>query len=155
MNRTNIHANCLVIGTKGVLIRGASGSGKSSLCDALLEAARIRGQHAAFIADDQVLVSSVAGRVIAEPPQAISGMAEVRGFGLVKVPHLPKAHVHMVIDLVSLDDIERFPEVSVTRTAVGDAQLPCISCPANAPQSAIRLIRWAFKHLFPGIADYF
>ncbi|QDG74657.1 HPr kinase/phosphorylase [Labrenzia sp. PHM005] len=155
MSRSTIHANCLVVGTKGILIRGASGSGKSSLSETLIESAQVRGQFAALVSDDRVQLRVETGRLIAEPPSTLQGLMETRGFGIVQVRHLPKAQVHLIVDLIDLEEMERIPELAVANVMLEGAQLSGIKCPAVAPQSALRLIRWAFKHLFPGSPDYF
>ena len=58
-----IHACALVIGETGVLIRGASGAGKSSLVLALLEAAAAKGLFARLVADDRVALRASETRI--------------------------------------------------------------------------------------------
>ena len=54
MTAPTVHATAIVIGETGVLIRGRSGSGKSSLALALVARVRLAGGFAAFVADDRV-----------------------------------------------------------------------------------------------------
>lgn len=155
MSPVNIHANCVVIGTKGILIRGDSGAGKSVLTERLAEAARVRGNFAALVADDRVLVTSAAGRLAAAPPETIKGQMEVRGFGIVGSRFLGRAQIHLIVDLAELKELERLPENPVTFETVEGIALPRVVCPQNAPDAALRLIRWGFRYSFPQCPDYF
>jgi serine kinase of HPr protein (carbohydrate metabolism regulator) len=155
MTSASIHANCVVIGTRGVLIRGGSGSGKSCLSETLIEAARARGQFAALTADDRVLLRAEAGRLLAGPPHAIKGLMEVRGFGIVRPDFMPAARVHLVVDLIEPAQMERLPEKAVDSVIVEEVELPGIRCPSMTPHAAVCLVRWAFRSSFPQSPDYF
>ncbi|MBM3488544.1 MAG: hypothetical protein FJX67_18250, partial [Alphaproteobacteria bacterium] len=50
-----LHATCIAVDGIGVLVRGASGAGKSDLALRLIDAG------ARLVADDQVLVEAAAG----------------------------------------------------------------------------------------------
>ena len=56
MTASNHHACALEIHGTGILIKGSSGSGKTSLMLGLLERAKLENLNAAMIADDQVLL---------------------------------------------------------------------------------------------------
>ena len=49
--RTNVHATGLVLGRVGLMLRGPSGSGKSLLALALIEAWTARGKSARLVAE--------------------------------------------------------------------------------------------------------
>lgn len=104
----SVHATCVVIGEAGVLIRGPSGSGKSSLAAALLDHGAARGLFARLVADDRVRLEAGHGRLIASAPEAIAGLIERRGLGVTPAPHLPRALVRLVVDIE--DAPERMPE---------------------------------------------
>ncbi|MCJ2094174.1 HPr kinase/phosphatase C-terminal domain-containing protein [Methylobacterium sp. J-072] len=104
----SLHAACVALGESGVLIRGPSGSGKSSL--ALLLAAESDG---AFVADDRVICERRAGALVARPHDALVGQVEIRGQGILPVQELglairPEAIVRLAIDLVA--ESRRLPE---------------------------------------------
>ncbi|MFN3129606.1 HPr kinase/phosphorylase [Roseibium sp.] len=155
MTAKNIHANCVVIGTKGLLIRGKSGSGKSSLSEAILEAARSRGHFAALVADDRVLLNGETGRLLAEPPKVLKGLMEVRGCGIVRAEFLRQAQVHLIVDLCQREALERLPEEHCNKETVLGVVCPLLRCPEDDIFSSVRLIRWAFRHLYSNSPDYF
>ncbi len=94
-----IHATCVVIEGQGVLIRGRSGAGKTSLALALLEAAENRGLLARLVADDRVYISAKNGRLLAQTPAPIAGLIERRGEGVFPIAHVPEAQVALVVDV--------------------------------------------------------
>ena len=149
-----VHANCVIVGTAGLLIRGGAGSGKSSLADYLVEAARAKGNLGQLVADDYTHIAAVDGRLQAHAPQAIEGRMEVRGFGVVEAPFAPGAQIHLAIDLTSAETIERMPEQPLGHVVLDGVQLPVIVCPQNDPAHSLRLIRWALRTLFPKGPDY-
>ena len=103
-----LHAACVSLGDSGILIRGASGSGKSSL--ALLLAAEADG---ALVADDTVVCASRAGALVARAHDAIAGRVEIRGQGILAAAELGLAVrteviVSLVVDLAA--ELPRLPE---------------------------------------------
>lgn len=105
------HATCLRLGTRGVLLRGPSGSGKSDLAFRL-----IRGTWAAeLVADDQVLIEAEGGALFASAPVALAGLIELRGLGLLQMPYVPRVRLHLVVDLVPRDDVPRMPDPAALR----------------------------------------
>ncbi len=119
----NIHATALVVGERGVLIAGASGSGKSRLAMDLLQAARSRGRFAALVSDDQVMLRRVDDRVIAVAPHSIRGLIEVRGVGILKRPYLDRAVMHLA---VATGAGERLPASDETYEPVSGVTLPLL-----------------------------
>lgn len=92
----------------GVLLRGPSGSGKSDL------ALRLLADGWTLIADDRVILTVAGTRLVARGPDALRGMLEVRGIGIVRLTTgewASAADVQLVVDLVaSADDVPRMPE---------------------------------------------
>lgn len=97
-----LHASCVSVKGRGLLILGPSGSGKSAL------ALQMMALGADLVADDRTLVSPEKGRLIARAPAAISGLIEARFLGLLNAPSVPQAEVALVIDLSQLET-ERLP----------------------------------------------
>ena len=106
-----VHGTCVELFGLGVLLRGASGSGKSDL------ALRLIDGGARLIADDQVVLTVEAGRVRASVPPRIAGRMEVRGLGVVDVAAVDTAPGGLVVDLVAPSAVARLPEPSECRLA--------------------------------------
>ena len=98
-----IHACCVAIGGRGVLIAGPSGSGKSDLVVRLLD----RG--AVLVSDDYTVVGGRDGWLLASPPPNIAGKIEIRGVGIVQRPFAADIPVALLVDAGSPP--ERMPEV--------------------------------------------
>lgn len=102
----NIYATCLELNHKGILLIGPSGSGKSDLALRL-----IKEKQAILISDDRINIEIVSGAIIASCPQTIQGLLEVRGIGIVKMPHKEQTKISLVIELTNnLEEIERLPQ---------------------------------------------
>lgn len=86
-------ASCVVIGGRGILIEGPTGSGKSGL------ALRLIDRGAKFIGDDGVLLQAEEGRLVARPHPRIRGLLEVRNLGLLTFPCLEQAAIALVVRL--------------------------------------------------------
>jgi len=90
---TNLHGSVVAFGARGLLILGASGSGKSAL------ALRLVQRGAALVADDRVQVVRRGGALVASAPAALQGLIEVRGVGLLRLPPVPEAVLTLAVDL--------------------------------------------------------
>ena len=132
--RPSIHANCVVAGEAGVLIRGASGAGKSRLSEAIIERAQAKGLFARLVADDRTLVAAHGGRLVARAPAAIAGLIERRGVGICQTPHLSAAVVRLVVDIEP--DAERLPTENARRTVLDGIDLPRLVTAPRDPEAA-------------------
>lgn len=101
---TLIHATCIALAGRGVLLRGPSGAGKSDL------ALRLIDDGALLVSDDQTELERDGETLLARPPTTIAGLLEVRGVGLVRMPYLKCVSLHLAIDLVAPSQVERLPE---------------------------------------------
>lgn len=122
-----VHASCVVVGEAGILIRGASGAGKSSLCLALIEAATARGLFARLVGDDRIALARIGGALLARPVSPLEGLLEVRGVGLLRRPHLPAARVRLVVDRME-EPPPRLPEEAQTIVEILGVALPRLAC---------------------------
>jgi len=98
-----IHGTCVELYGLGVLLRGPSGSGKSDLALRLID----DGAH--LVADDQVVLTTKAGRIQAAAPTQIAGRIEVRGIGIVDVATIEAVQIVLIVNLVAPADIPRMP----------------------------------------------
>jgi serine kinase of HPr protein (carbohydrate metabolism regulator) len=107
----NIHATCIRLAqagrafgapaSAGVLLLGPSGAGKSDLALRLIE----RG--AQLVADDRTDLFIRRNRLHASAPKRIAGYMEIRGLGIVELPHAAAVRISLVVDLKH--DVARMP----------------------------------------------
>jgi serine kinase of HPr protein (carbohydrate metabolism regulator) len=136
-----VHATAVAIEGCAALIRGPAGAGKSDLalrCIAQPASGLLRA-HAALVADDQVLLRIAAGRATAHPPEAIRGLIEVRGLGIVPVPYVAEARVCLLANLVEGCRIERLPEPDLHLEFHG-ISLPYMELSAFEASAPIKLL---------------
>lgn len=121
---STIHASAVLVGRKSALIRGPSGSGKSSLTWRLLQAAAQGAlPFARLVADDRAFVEAHAGRLLVRPAPALAGLIEIRGLGIRKLAYEPVAAVGLVVDLAA-PDAERHPGASAFQADIAGVSLP-------------------------------
>lgn len=126
-----IHGSVVLMGARGVLIRGPAGSGKSHLVLQALAAAQTGLlTFARLVADDRVELAAAHGRLIARAPAELAGLLEVRGLGIRRTAYEPSAVVTLVFDLA--DPLaQRMPEEQDATTVVEGIRLPRLSIPAG------------------------
>ncbi|HEX2655184.1 MAG TPA: serine kinase [Xanthobacteraceae bacterium] len=121
------HGSVVLVGARGIFIRGAAGAGKSRLVLALLEAAAAgRIPFARLVADDRVHLTATNGTLLARPPQALAGRMEIRGIGIVSVEFESVAKVDLVVDLAD-QNAARLPEPADCTVTIAGVPLPRVS----------------------------
>ncbi|MEO1198320.1 MAG: serine/threonine protein kinase [Pseudomonadota bacterium] len=138
-----VHATAVAIGRSGVLMRGASGSGKSSLARGLLSQAG-PSRFRALIADDQTKLTRAGSALIGSSPEAIAGRMEWRGLGILTVPALPRCRIDLVVDLVPAVSADRLPPEPDEEMLLG-ISLPRHTLPSIA-ETAVYLQRLFEDH---------
>lgn len=130
-----VHASAVLVGERGVLIRGAAGSGKSALLLGLLAT-----DPAAtwLIADDRVILTAVHGRLVAAAPPALAGLMEIRGQGIVRRPFVSPAPIDLVVDLVPLASAERMPADAASGPVEG-VELQLLRLPVGSGDGPARV----------------
>ena len=133
-----LHATTVAIGEVAVVIEGRSGSGKSDL------ALRLIGRGAVLVSDDQTLLIRRGETLIARAPDTIAGQIEVRGIGIVTMPHVSEAPVGLIVRLG--DEDQRMPERRARRIAgVQVAEATFDPFRASTPLKVEIALREAFK----------
>jgi serine kinase of HPr protein (carbohydrate metabolism regulator) len=129
LSSETIHASCVSIKGRAVLIEGRSGEGKSDL------ALRLIDRGAVLVSDDQTVCHRQGGKLIASPPATIAGRIEVRGLGILEMPYVERVPVALLI--VILDTPPRFPEDPRTRRVAG-VDVPVLALAALEPSATIK-----------------
>jgi HPr kinase/phosphorylase len=131
MRKMNVHASCVVLGRKGVLLLGPSGAGKSDL------ALRLIDQGARLVADDRTDLFVRGGRLYASPAAAIAGLIEVRGLGIIAQPHAASAAVTLAVQLGRMP--ARLPEPEFYAPLKGAKPVPLLTLDAKTESAAARI----------------
>jgi HPr kinase/phosphorylase len=131
MAEPSIHASAVLVGARAVLIQGPSGSGKSRLALALLQAAD-QGllKFARLVADDRAHVEAAHGRLLVRPAPALAGRIEVRGLGIRTVPYEGVAVVGALIELGG-STARRLPEQAEEQAEIAGVRLPRLAVAAG------------------------
>lgn len=134
----NLHATTIAIDGRGVMLRGASGSGKSDL------ALRLIDRGALLVSDDRTLVARAGNGLLASAPPRIAGMIEVRGIGIATVAGAGATPLALIVDLDAVPD--RLPDRQ--EETILDLPLPRIALDAFAASAPIKT-ELALRMLYP------
>ena len=124
-----VHATCVAIAGRGVLLAGKSGSGKSDL------ALRLIDRGAMLVSDDYTELRGVGDSLLAQAPATIAGRIEVRGIGIIGMPTADRVAVCLYADLDRAPG--RLPEPETIRLAGLD--IPLFALSALEPSAPIKL----------------
>ena len=124
-----IHASCVAIGGRALLLAGRSGAGKSDL------ALRLIDRGAALVSDDYTELRRVGESLLARAPATIAGKIEVRGVGIVELEAKADVPVCLYADLDPAP--ERLPETAAIRLAGVD--IPLVALAALEPSAPLKL----------------
>jgi HPr kinase/phosphorylase len=143
MSRIAVHGTTVSLNGHAVLIRGAPGSGKSELALRMMDAPGCGPLGdlltARLVADDQTELELVGQQVITRAPQTIKGLLEVRGLGIVKVPHEQEVPLILVVDLKPGGKIERMPEAAEMAVEILGKTVARCEIDANSPFAAAQV----------------
>lgn len=138
-----VHGTAVAIDGGAVLLRGPSGAGKSDLALRLIDAG------ARLVADDQVLLRREAGRVLARAPEALAGLIEIRGLGILAMERVDDVPLVLLVDLVGSHEVERLP-CAAAETMLGIEIARLALAPFEASAAAkLRIARRAFAATRP------
>ncbi len=130
LSSDRLHASCVAIGGRAVLIEGLSGSGKSDLTLRLID----RG--ATLVSDDYTFLRRDGARLLASPPETIAGKIEVRGLGIVEMPYVENIPVALVVSVG--EPVERLPDSGRAQNLVG-MEIPYVALTATEASAPIKV----------------
>lgn len=102
-----LHASAVAHRGRGLLIRGPSGAGKSGMALTLM------ALGATLVSDDRVIATRQGGTVLLSAPEAIRGMIEARGLGILSADHADAVPLAAILDL-DVQEKDRLPPRRVT-----------------------------------------
>ena len=124
-----VHATALIIKESGILIRGKSGSGKSSLALNLINEAKNIGLFSRLVSDDRVRLFATHDALIALPHPVIEGKIELRGIGVMPIDYEKSCVLRVVIDID--DNPPRMPEFANETVEISGIKLLWIKIKMN------------------------
>ncbi|PBC08468.1 serine kinase [Mesorhizobium sp. WSM3859] len=134
----NIHGTALLIGERGVLITGPSGTGKTTLALALIDHCRASGMFSRLVGDDQLFATARGGRLVCRVPPTIAGLCEVHGIGPRPLAFEPAAVIDLVVRLVEPTAMARLQD-EATETIEG-CRLPRIDIARQNVTAALPML---------------
>lgn len=132
--RTTVHGVLVEVHGEGVLIKGASGIGKSETALELIK----RGHR--LIADDAVDIKKVGTSLVATAPELIRYYMELRGIGVVDIRHIygmgavkPEGNIDLVANLEIWDDNKIYDRLGLTEETedILGVTVPSITIPVR------------------------
>lgn len=102
-----LHASAVAFDGHAILIRGASGSGKSGL------ALELMARGGTLVADDRVILTLTSKGIELSAPDPIKGLIEARGVGILNAQVATGAILACVVDLDQIETDRLPPERSI------------------------------------------
>ena len=133
---TTSHGTAVQVNGKGILLRGASGSGKSSIAMRLLDECRLSNTTGFLIADDRICVEQKNNALFVSAPDNLRGLMEIRGLGIVAMKCIKQAKLDLVVDLVPEEFFERYPQQGIQSTSLSGMELLRIHIEERNPDAA-------------------
>lgn len=127
----NIHASCVAAGSRGILILGHSGQGKSDL------ALRLIDRGARLVADDRCDIWFDRGRLWCRPPAILASKLEVRGIGIVEQPFTGPVPLAIAVRLSERP--ERMPPANQVEVVAG-VELPAVLISGFEASAPIKIL---------------
>jgi serine kinase of HPr protein (carbohydrate metabolism regulator) len=127
----NIHASCVAAGSRGILLLGPSGRGKSDL------ALRLIDRGARLVADDRCDIWFDRGRLWCRPPAELAGKLEVRGIGIVEQPWTAPVPVALAVRLA--ERYERLPAANQVEL-IAEQPIPAVTLSGFEASAPVKIL---------------
>lgn len=132
-----LHASCVAIDGRAVLIEGRSGEGKSDL------ALRLIDRGAVLVSDDYTICARIDGVLLGSAPPNIAGKIEVRGIGVIDMPHQDRVPIALLVTI--LEAPPRMPGEPKKRRIAG-VDIPEVTLAALEPSAPVK-VELALRHI--------
>jgi len=109
---TVLHAGCVAWGGRGLLISGASGSGKSGLALSLM------AMGCDLVADDRTVILRPGDALLADAPASIAARIEARGLGILRADAVGPVPLALAVDLDRAETARLPPRRSVSHLGI-------------------------------------
>lgn len=129
-----LHATSVAVAGRGLLIRGASGSGKSGL------ALELMARGATLVADDRTIVRRTGEVLCLSVPEAIRGLIEARGLGILSAEATEDVPLAAILDL-DVAETHRLPPIRMTRVLGLDVPLLHNSASQYFPAQLVQYLK--------------
>lgn len=133
-----LHATTVLLGDRGIVIAGDSGTGKSTLALALIRRCGLAGRFAVLVCDDRTDIEALKGRLLASAPAPIAGLIEVHGLGPAVIAHERRAVVDLFVRLVEPGLAPRYQEGE--SEALAGCSVPALTLPLRQAGTACSVI---------------
>jgi len=132
-----VHGTCVALATRGALLQGPPGAGKSDLALRFITGHGIK--DAALVADDQVRIKREGDILNASAPAVLEGMLEVRGIGIIAFKPLISVPLALVVTLCARGEVPRLPPSPLPRQEILGVLLPVLTLSPFDSSSPVKL----------------
>jgi serine kinase of HPr protein (carbohydrate metabolism regulator) len=126
-----LHASCVQIDGVGIVLLGPSGAGKSDFALRLIDAGAL------LVADDQLQVEAGETGLVGRPAEALAGLLEVRGIGILRLPYCRVSPLGLVVELDGAKPLVRMPQPATYRLL--GTELPLLHLDPGAASADAKL----------------
>jgi HPr kinase/phosphorylase len=113
----NLHATCVSVNGQGILITGASGAGKSAF------ALQLMALGAQLVSDDRTNIWRDDRTLWAAAPDALLGLIEARGIGILRGQPAKPAPIALLIDMDRCETERMPPDRTI---CLHEIEIPCL-----------------------------
>lgn len=127
----NIHASCVKLADRVVVVSGAAGAGKTTFCHSLVG----RGAH--WVADDRLIFCDAGRSLRLSAPRQLQGLVELPGEGAISVEGMVPVELSCD-DLVWIELCDGLRAVELKQVSIFGRGVRCLPMPARPDSQAMK-----------------